>query len=151
MIEKNRIEKLITEFISDKDIFLVDVKVSSTNKISVLANKRDGITIDDCVMISRYLESSLDREEEDFELQVSSSGLDMPFLVREQYEMNIGKRVSVIDNEGKKYKGILASLTDEGFDLKCNKRERGKRKQEVSVPFCFNDVRSVKVVITFKQ
>ena len=150
MIEKNKIEKLVKEFISDKDIFLIDVKVSSANKITVLANKRDGITIDDCVLISRHLENSLDREEEDFELQVSSSGLDMPFLVREQYEMNIGKRVSVTDNEGKKYKGVLESLTDDGFDLKCIKKERGKKKREVSVPFCFNNIRSVKVVLTFK-
>ena len=150
MIEKNKIEELVKEFISDKDIFLIDVKVSSANKITVLANKKDGITIDDCVMISRHLENSLDREEEDFELQVSSSGLDMPFLVREQYEMNIGKRVSVTDNEGEKYKGVLESLTDDGFDLKCIKKERGKKKQEVSVPFCFNDIRSVKVVLTFK-
>ncbi|MCD4770014.1 MAG: ribosome assembly cofactor RimP [Bacteroidales bacterium] len=150
MIEKNKIEELVKEFISDKDIFLIDVKVSSANKITVLANKKDGITIDDCVMISRHLENSLDREEEDFELQVSSSGLDMPFLVREQYEMNIGKRVSVTDNKGKKYKGVLESLTDDGFDLKCIKKERGKKKQEVSVPFCFIDIRSVKVVLTFK-
>lgn len=151
MIEKNKIEKLVKDFISDKEIFLVDIKVSSANKITVHANKKDGITIDDCVRISKYLESCLDREEEDFELQVSSSGLDMPFLVREQYEMNLGKTISVTDNEGVKYKGVLTSLTDHGFNLISTKREKGKKRQNVSLPFSFDDVRSVKLIITFKQ
>ena len=85
MIEKQNIKELVEEFIKGTGLFLVAVKVSSANRITVLADKNEGITIDECAAIHRHIENNLDREKEDFELQVSSPGLDMPFLVIEQY------------------------------------------------------------------
>ena len=100
MIEKQKIEELVEEFIKGTGLFLVAVKVSSSNRITVLADKNEGITIDECAGIHRHIEKSLDRDKEDFELQVSSPGLDLPFVVIEQYFKNEGKKVEVIDNEG---------------------------------------------------
>ena len=85
MVEKSKIEKLVTEFIDGKGVFLVAVKVSSSNRITVLVDTMQGIHIDECAALHRYIEKSLDRDVEDFELEVSSPGLDMPFSVIEQY------------------------------------------------------------------
>ena len=78
MIEKQKIQGLIEEYIKGTELFLVSVKVSSANRIIVLADKKDGITIDECAAIHRHIENGLDRDVEDFELQVSSPGLDFP-------------------------------------------------------------------------
>jgi len=78
MIDKVKIENLVKEFISGTELFLVAVKVSSAGKITILADKKEGITIDECVSISRFIEKNLNRDEEDYELMVSSPGLDMP-------------------------------------------------------------------------
>ena len=150
MIDKKNVRKLVHEFISDKDIFLVDIRVSTSNKITILVNKPTGITIKECVSLSRHIEGNLDREIEDFELQVSSPGLDFPFTVKEQYLMNVGKKVEVINNDGKKMTGILSKVSEKGFELEIEKKEIGKKKDKTMVPFNFDDTRSVKVVITFK-
>jgi ribosome maturation factor RimP len=151
MIDKNQILKLAQEHVSDKKLFLVDVKVTSGNRISILANKVGGITVDDIVALSRHIEGNLDREKEDFELQVSSPGLDMPFMVKEQYEMSIGKMVEVVTSDGKKRKGILKLVTDNGFEIETEKREKGMKKEIVLLPLLFDEVKSVKIVITFKN
>ena len=88
MIEKEIIEGHLREILSTKDIFLVEVKVDSSSKIRVHIDKMEGISIDDCVGVSRELEGKLDRDQEDFALEVSSPGLDAPFRVREQYVKN---------------------------------------------------------------
>ena len=119
MIEKQYIQGIVKEFMSGTNLFLVAVKVSSANRITVLADKNEGITIDECAAIHRHIESSLDRDKEDFELQVSSPGLDLPFGVIEQYYKNEGKKVEVVDNEGTKYAGILKNVTGGGFELEC--------------------------------
>ncbi len=150
MIDKTKIEKLIAEYVSGKEIFLVDTKISTGNKITVLANKKSGITIDECAQLSRYIDDSLDREVEDFELQVSSSGLGEPFMVAEQYEMNIGQIVEVINNEGQKQKGILKEFKGASFLLETTKKSKGKKKEIIDKEFIIDEVRSVKVKISFK-
>jgi ribosome maturation factor RimP len=88
MIDRSEIEKLVNESIKGTGIFLVAVKVSSSNRISVLVDNMKGITIDECAALHRKLEKNFNRIAEDFELQVSSPGLDMPFAVIEQYSKN---------------------------------------------------------------
>lgn len=151
MIDKREIIKLAEEYISGKDIFLVDVKVGTGNRISVLADKKGRITIDDCAALSRHIEGALDRETEDFELQVSSPGLTSPFMVREQYDMNIGNKIEVTPVDGRKLKGILLSATAEGFEVETEKREKGLKKELVVIPFRYEDVKNVRIVISFKN
>ena len=141
MIEKNHIEKLVNEFIKGTGVFLVAVKVSSSNKITVLADTMKGITIDECVAIHRFLEKSLDRNTEDFEMQVSSPGLDMPFGVIEQYYKNEGKRVEVTDIDGEKFSGILRNVTRGGFELETEVKESS---------FNLDQVKSTRIVLTIK-
>ena len=150
MIDKNRIEGIIKEHISGTDIFLVSVKVSSANRITVLADKKNGITIDECVAIHRHIENNLNRDEEDYEMQVSSPGLDLPFLVLEQYFKNEGKKVEVTDNDGTKYTGILKNITSGGFELDTEVKVKGKPKEIKELSFNFDQVKSTRVVLTIK-
>jgi len=150
MVEKQHVQGLVEEFIKGTELFLVAVKVSSSNRITVLADKNDGITIDECAAIHRHIENSLDREKEDFELQVSSPGLDMPFGVIEQYYKNEGRKVEVIDNEGTKYTGILKNVTGGGFELETEIKVKGKTKEKKDISFNSEQIKSTRVILTIK-
>jgi len=131
-------------------MFLVSVKVSSANRITVLADRNEGITIDDCASIHRHIEMNLDREKEDFELQVSSPGLDAPFTVIEQYYKNEGRKVEVVDNEGIKTTGLLKNITTGGFELEAEVKVKGKTKELREISFNFEQIKSTRVVLTIK-
>ena len=150
MIEKQKIQGLVEEFIKGTGLFLVAVKVSSANRITVLADKNEGITIDECAAIHRHIEKNLDRDKEDFELQVSSPGLDLPFGVIEQYFKNEGKKVEVIDNEGSKYTGKLKNVTTGGFELETEIKIKGKTKELKDISFNFDQIKSTRVILTIK-
>jgi ribosome maturation factor RimP len=150
MIDREKIEKSIREYISGTPLFLVAVKVSSSNKITILADKKEGITIDECAGLHRHIEKDLDRNVEDFELQVSSPGLEMPFGVIDQYYKNEGRKVDVVDTEGQKYSGMLKNVTTGGFDLETEVKVKGKSKEIMDVSFNFDHVKTTKVVLTIK-
>ena len=138
------------EFVKGTGLFIVAVKVSSANRITVLADKNEGITIDECAAIHRHIEMNLDRETEDFELQVSSPGLDLPFGVIEQYFKNVNRKVEVIDNEGTKLTGILKNVTTGGFELETEFKVKGKTKELKDVSFNFEQIKSTRVILTIK-
>jgi ribosome maturation factor RimP len=148
MVEKSKIETLVTEFINGTGVFLVAVKVSSSNRITILVDTMQGIRIDECVALHRHIEKSLDRNVEDFELQVSSPGLDMPFGVIEQYYKNEGRKIEVINTDGTKYDGILKDVTGGGFELETEVRVKGQPKETKDVSFNFDQVKSAKVILT---
>ena len=150
MIEKQNIQALVEEFVKGTGLFIVAVKVSSANRITVLADKNEGITIDECAAIHRHIEKNLDRETEDFELQVSSPGLDLPFGVIEQYFKNVNRKVEVIDNEGTKLTGILKNVTTGGFELETEFKVKGKTKELKDVSFNFEQIKSTRVILTIK-
>ena len=110
MITKKQIAQFVTQAIEDTDIYLVDIEVKPTNKIYVELDKAPSISIDECIKVSRFIERSLDRDSEDFELNVSSPGLDKPFKIRAQYEKNQGKEVKVIQANGDSLKGVLKQV-----------------------------------------
>jgi ribosome maturation factor RimP len=150
MIEKQKIEGLVEEYVKDTDLFLVAVKVSNSNRIIVLADKNEGITIDECAALHRHIESELDREVEDFELQVSSPGLDMPFGVIQQYYKNEGKKVEVTDLEGSKYFGKIKNVTSGGFELETENKIKGRTTELKDISFNFEQIKSTRVILTIK-
>jgi ribosome maturation factor RimP len=150
MIDKSKIEETVKAFISGTDLFLVSVKVSSGNRITVLADKKGGITIDECASIHRQIENSLNRDELDYELQVSSPGLDMPFSVIEQYHKNEGKRVEVVDIDGARYTGILKNVTQGGFELEAEVKVKGKTRELKEISFNLEQVKTTRVILTIK-
>lgn len=148
MVDKNIIEKLVNEFITGTGIFLVAVKVSPSNRINVLADTMKGITIDECAALHRYLEKNLDRNIEDFDMQVSSPGLDVPFTVIEQYYKNEGIKVEVVDTEGTRHEGKLRNVTSGGFELETEIKVKGKASEIKEISFNFDQVKSTKSVLT---
>jgi ribosome maturation factor RimP len=131
-------------------LFLVAVKVSNSNRITLLADKNEGITIDECAAIHRHIENGLDREAEDFELQVSSPGLDSPFVVNKQYLKNEGRKVEVIDTDGSKFTGKLKNITAGGFELETEIKTKGKTIQQKDISFNFEQIKSTRVILTIK-
>ena len=97
MIDKNVVKKLVEEWLQDKEYFLVSVEISPDNRIVVEIDHADGVWIEDCVALSRYIEEHLSRDEEDYELEVGSAGLGQPFKVPQQYVNFVGKEVEVLD------------------------------------------------------
>jgi ribosome maturation factor RimP len=150
MIEKDFIREKAEEFITGTGLFLVAVKVSSSNRITILADRKEGITIDECAGLHRFIEKSLDRGKEDFELLVSSPGLDLPFEVIEQYFKNEGREVEVVDNEGSKYTGKLKNVSPGGFELETEVKIKGKTKELKDISFNLDQVKSTRAILTIK-
>lgn len=150
MIDKDLIIKLAAEKLEGSDNFIVDVKVSTGNVIDVKVDSDNSISIDDCIKISRNIEFNLDREKEDFSLNVSSAGLDQPFKLLRQYKKNVGKEVSVLLNTGKKVKGILLSVTDKtlSIEIPANKKKKTKKSE---ADFLLEDIKETKSIISFKK
>lgn len=153
MIDLGEIKKIVKEWIAGKDIFFVDLSVGSDNSIKVLLDKPGGITIEECVLISRFIEAKLDRNEEDYELQVSSPGLDMPFRVIEQYYKNVGRKIEILTLDEIKQTGFLNKVNEKGIELGIKERvKEGKKKKVVykDLFFDFNQIKTANVVIAFK-
>lgn len=134
--------------------FLVDLSVSASNEIKIEIDSVEGVDIDYCMELSRAIEEAFPREPEDYELEVGSAGLTAPFKVRGQYEKNIGNEVEVLATDGKKYKGRLRKVDDDGFTvdiLTRVRREEEKRPVEVTEEkrFAYSDAKSVKYIFEF--
>lgn len=155
MIDKNVVRDLVEEWLKDKEYFLVDVEISPDDRIVVEIDHADGVWIEDCVELSRYIEDRLDRDEEDYELEVGSAGLGQPFKVPQQYVNFIGKNVEVLDNEGKKVKGVLKSVDGNDFTVTVSEkvRQEGKKRpvmMDVDHTYQMDNVKYTKYLISFK-
>jgi len=155
MIEKNIINQSVTAFLEATNYYLVDLAISNDNRISVEIDSFDGVEIDFCADLSKHIEASLDREIEDFELQVSSAGLTEPFKVLKQYEKNLGNEVEVLTKTGKKLSGILTGVNETNFVIEVEKTEKpegSKRKITVqeNITFNYSDIKYTKYLIRFK-
>ena len=155
MIDKNVVSGIVNEWLEDKEYFLVDVSVSPDDKIVVEIDHAEGVWIDDCVELSRFIESKLDREEEDYELEVGSAGIGQPFKVLQQYLIHIGKDVEVLTREGKKLEGVLKDANEETMTVTLMKKvklEGAKRPKmvEEDVTFKYEEIKYTKYLISFK-
>ncbi|MBQ8453312.1 MAG: ribosome assembly cofactor RimP [Prevotella sp.] len=155
MIDKNIVKALVEEWLEGKEYFLVDIEISSDNRIVVEIDHADGVWIEDCVELSRYIEEHLDREKEDFELEVGSAGLGQPFKVVQQYMNFIGKDVEVLTADGKKVRGVLKSVSEPMFTVSVEEKvkEEGKKRpvvQLVDHEYDMTQVKYCKYLINFK-
>ena len=151
MISKEEIKKVAEPKIKEQGGFFVDVKVNTANVIIVFFDRMEGVQVEHCLLISKYIEEYFDREVEDYELTVCSAGLDNPFMVDEQYQKYIGKEVGVLLTNGKRKTGIILSY-DESLLLEVVKKKKGNRKdyilEEVSIPK--EEIKETKLKINFK-
>ena len=154
MIDKKIVIDAVNDFLAKTDGFLVDVSIDRENNITVEIDSPSGVDLDACVALSRHIEEALDRDAEDFALEVGSAGLTSPMKVRGQYLKNVGNDVIVLTRDGRKLHGKLESVTDENADgsfaftvaVPTKVKEPGaKRPTTVMQPetFAVSDVKSV--------
>ena len=158
MISKTKVLELVNERIEELDngLFVVELNISASNVIQVELDKHDGfVSVDDCVRVSRNVEHNLDREEEDFELHVSSAGLDKGLRVFPQYKKNIGRDVKVKLNEGGSLEGELVAASEDEIVVRVSRKERieGRKKKETIIEdqkLTMDQIKETKIVISFK-
>ena len=154
MISIEKISKIVDVKIAVSTNFVVDISVKPGNKIVILLDNDKGVSIDDCIAMSRHVESGLDRDEEDFELNVMSPGLSEPLKILRQYKKYIDKEVDVVTKESGKIKGKLVLVTDEGIQLETKTKEKveGKKGKQViikKIDLTFSQIKETKIVISF--
>lgn len=155
MIDKSVIIELVQAYLKDSPNYLVDVQIASGNAITVEIDNDNGVNIDECVALSRHLESGMDRDTEDFELTVTSAGLTSPLKTARQYKKYEGEEIEVLTKKGEKLKGVLKTSDENGFTLTIKKEvkpEGAKRKIEMEeeMAFGYDDIKYTKYLIRFK-
>lgn len=153
MISKETIEQLVSDFFEGTDRFLVQAKVSKDNIIHVIIDGDQGVTIENCIEVSRLIEKTLDRDVEDYELKVLSSGLDYPFAMLRQYKKYMGKEISVILQNDNKLQGVLLEA-EESHILLQEEIEKKNKKQITLTPgeairIPMDEIKQTKAVIKF--
>ncbi|HET6559039.1 MAG TPA: ribosome assembly cofactor RimP [Prolixibacteraceae bacterium] len=153
MIDKAKVAEITTEKLAE-DQFLVDVTVSPNNEIHVMVDSDSGISINQIVEISRYVESKLDRESEDFELSVYSAGLTEPFRLVRQYKKNQGKEIEVLLAGGQKLNGVLVGVSDQEIELEVTTKEKpeGSKKKELVTRIHhlgYSEIKEAKKILKF--
>ncbi len=154
MISEMKIKMLAEEKMGGTPLFLVDIKVKPSNKIVVFVDTPTNVSVDECVSISKHIESNLNREVEDFELTVSSPGIDQPFKVLNQYQKYAGKEVSVLKKDGIKIVGKLSLADENEIQVESKKTERGEKgkgKQTIieNITIQLNQIKETKLILPF--
>jgi ribosome maturation factor RimP len=155
MIEKKKVTELCEEWLEGKEYFLVDASVDADNRIVVEIDHKDGVWIEDCCELSRFIEDHLDRDVEDFELEVGSAGIGQPLKVLQQYVNHVGSEVEVLTAKGKKMQGRLTAADAEGFTLVTQEKQKleGKKRPvvvDVDKTYAMDGVKYAKYLLTFK-
>ena len=155
MIEKKVVSQLVEEKLASSSNYLVDVVIKPGNRIVVEIDNDEAVSIDDCAELSRYLEAHLDRDVEDYELEVGSAGITSPFKVLRQYVKNIGNEVEMLLKNGSKLTGVLKSADENGVVVSVEKKvkpEGAKRKVTVieDESYTFDEIKYTKYLIRFK-
>lgn len=155
MIDKSLIKDITEEYLLNTDLFLVDVVVRPGNLIVLEIDSENGIGLDDCIALNRHIETKVDREIEDYELEVGSAGVTSPFKIPKQYTKNIGNEVEVLTKQGQKLAGVLKSNNENSFTITITKMEKpeGAKKKiavEEDKTFNYDDVKYTKYLIRFK-
>ena len=155
MINKETIETVVEQWLKDNDYFLVDIIFADGDRIVIEIDHADGVWIEDCAELSRFLQERLGDELGDYELEVGSAGLGQPFKVAQQYVNHIGDAVEVLDLEGKKIQGILKGVDGPNFTVTVKEKQKleGKKRPvlvEVDKTYAMDGVKYAKYLLAFK-
>lgn len=150
-----KVEQLVHEFLETrKDLYLVDLKISAGDDITVILDGDEGLSLQDCLDASRAVEFNLDREEHDFSLQVMSPGLSEPLKLPRQFKKNMGREIEVLLDSDEKIQGEVVAVDDEKVTLVLRYRRPkliGKGKEDVvenkEIPY--TEIKKALVVIKF--
>ena len=155
MINKETIQTLTEEWLKDNDYFLVDINFGADDRIVIEIDHADGVWIEDCAALSRFLQEQLGDELGDYELEVGSAGLGQPFKVAQQYVNHIGDAVEVLELDGKKVQGVLKSVEGTSFTVTVQEKQKqeGKKRPvlvEVDKTYAMDGVKYAKYLLAFK-
>ncbi len=155
MIDNNVVRTIVEEWLQKGDYFLVDVNITSDNRIIIEIDHADGVWIEDCAELSRLLQERLGSELDEYELEVGSAGIGQPFKVARQYENHIGKEVEVLTADGRKTQGLLKSVDGSSFVVTVKEKQKveGKKRPviaDVDHTFDMNNVKYTKYLLSFK-
>ncbi len=151
---KDKAQKLLEEALAENpSLFLIDYKIQPNNSIEVIIDGDDGVKVEDCIAISRAIEHNLDRDDEDFSLQVMSSGVSEGLQHIRQYKKNIGRKLKV-KTQDETFEGELISVTEEAVTLTWKAREpkpvgKGKVTVTKEANVAYENIVEAKVMITF--
>ncbi len=149
MIKADELENVVNEYLRETDKFIVDIKVKTGNNITILLDGDAGIGIEDCIALTRHIESLYNREDDDYSLVVSSAGLGQPFKLLRQFTKNIGKEVEVEYLDKTMLKGVLLAADNDKFVVRSvTKIKKEILEKDIEIPF--TAIKSVKEVISFK-
>ncbi|OMP31345.1 ribosome assembly cofactor RimP [Mangrovimonas sp. DI 80] len=152
---KDTVKELLDKAFQEReDLFLIDFDIVGDNNIKVVIDGDEGVLVEDCIFVSRAVEHNLDREEQDFSLEVTSAGATSPFVHNRQYNKNVGRILEVKTKEGQKLEGTLADVDSEGITLEWKEREakavgKGKVTVKKEAQLKFDDILEAKVIIKF--
>ena len=146
---------MVGEWLAKGDYFLVDIQMCDDDRIVIEIDHADGVWIEDCAELSRFLQEKLGDELGDYELEVGSAGLGQPFKVAQQYVNHVGDEVEVIAADGKKVVGVLKQVDGNQFTVTTQEKQvpEGKKrpvKVDVDKTFSMDEVKSTKYVLNFK-
>ncbi len=150
-----KIEDLLTMALEEHpNVFLVDLKISADKSIKVILDGDEEVNVKDCINISRAIEGALDRDEEDFSLEVASAGVGSPLKFPRQYHKNLGRKLEVISTDGLKFEGELTHVKEDSIALKWKQREpkpigKGKVTVTKNKTLMFDEISQTKVMIKF--
>ncbi len=151
---EQRVKELVEEKIADReDLFVVRIKMHNNGILEILLDGDKGISIEDCVAVSRHVGFHLEEEnviDRAYRLEVSSPGIDSPLLLLRQYVKNVGRNVRLTLEDGRKEEGRLLSATDTQLVLEQTIKEKGKKAVLKTVEFPMNTIKETKVLISFK-
>ena len=157
MIDKNIIKTTVNEWLEKGDYYLVDLEMTADDRIVIEIDHADGVWIEDCADLSRFLQEKLGEELGDYELEVGSAGIGQPFKVVQQYRNHIGKDVEVLTSDGKKYQGVLKEVSGDDIQFVVTVKEKqqveGKKRPvlvEVDKSFTIADIKYCKYLLNFK-
>ena len=155
MINKETIQTLTEEWLQGNDYFLVDINFAADDRIVIEIDHADGVWIEDCAELSRFLQERLGDELGEFELEVGSAGLGQPFKVAQQYVNHIGDMVEVLELDGKKLQGVLKAVDGNSFTITVQEKQKqeGKKRPvlvDVDKTFQMDGVKYAKYLLAFK-
>jgi ribosome maturation factor RimP len=156
VFNKENISRLLDGILPDKDLFIVNVNVSESavkQKVTIVADGDNGISIDKCALISRRLAKKIEEaygEEISYTLEVTSPGADQPLVYPRQYKRHVGRKLKVTLQDGSELTGVLEEATDTGITLLEEKKDKGKKVTQTPVQLAYGDIAKSIIVISFK-
>jgi len=146
MIDKNLVAQIAEAYLEDKSYELITCTVSPDNRILVEIDSFDGVDVDFCVELSHYIQDHLDREVEDYELEVGSVSITDPFKTKMQFDKNLGNDVEVLTCDGRKLHGVLVNVEGDFFEVEAEvlvqvEGKKKKQKELQTLRFGYADVK----------